>query len=370
MRPASSSPLAGPADFAACRALLRGGSRSFLAASLLLPRRVREPAAALYAFCRVADDAIDLCGAVASLDDTLSQLRDRLDRAYEGRPAEYPTDRALADVVARFALPRALLDALLEGFEWDASGRRYEDLPALNAYAARVAGSVGAMMAVLMGARSPALVARACDLGTAMQLTNIARDVGEDARAGRLYLPVEWLREAGVDPDAWLVRPVFTDALGGVVERLLRAADALYTRADAGIAGLPFGCRPGIRAARHLYAEIGHEVARQGFDSTTTRAVVSTQRKIHLLGRALITKSRVAQSLSAPSLPEAGFLVAASAAPLAALPRRSLWGRLDDRIAWAVELFERLERLDLAEGARSGAVEPSRVALSGSSPGR
>ena len=349
MQPASSSPLAAPADFVACRALLRDGSRSFLAASLLLPRRICEPAAALYAFCRMADDAIDLGGAAAGLEEALAQLRDRLDRAYEGRPAEHPVDRALADVVHRFAVPRALLDALLEGFEWDASGRRYEDLPALHAYAARVAGSVGAMMAVLMGARSPALLARACDLGAAMQLTNIARDVGEDARAGRLYLPLDWLREAGIDPEAWLARPGFTEALGGVVKRLLEAADALYAHADAGIAGLPLGCRPGIRAARHLYAEIGREVARLGFDSTATRAVVPARRKIRLLGRALVAGSRAAPGLSAPPLPEAGFLVAAGTMPAASgAARRSLWGRLDDRIGWAMELFERLDRLDLA----------------------
>ncbi len=98
-------------------------------------------------------------------------------------------------------MPRELPEALLEGFEWDLVGRRYETLEELQAYAARVAGSVGAMMAVLMGARSAAVLARACDLGVAMQLTNIARDVGEDARQGRLYLPLAWLREAGIDPE-------------------------------------------------------------------------------------------------------------------------------------------------------------------------
>ena len=77
------------------------------------------------------------------------------------------------------------------------------------------------MMTVLMGARDARALARACDLGVAMQLTNIARDVGEDARAGRLYLPLAWLREAGIDPEAWLARPAFSDALGSVVRRLL-----------------------------------------------------------------------------------------------------------------------------------------------------
>ena len=98
-------------------------------------------------------------------------------------------------------IPRALPEALLEGFAWDAAGRRYETLDEVEHYAARVAGCVGAMMTLVMGRRDPAILARACDLGVAMQLTNICRDVGEDARAGRLYLPLAWLRDNGIDPD-------------------------------------------------------------------------------------------------------------------------------------------------------------------------
>jgi phytoene synthase len=198
------------ADLAACRELLRNGSRTFLAASLLLPRAVHEPACALYAFCRLADDAVD--GADASGDTTsaVQRLRERLALAYAGTPRPLAADRALADVVARFAIPRALPEALIEGFEWDATGRRYDTLQELSDYAARVAGSVGAMMSLVMGVRSAEAVARACDLGVAMQLSNIARDVGEDARMGRLYLPRQWLREAGIDADAWLAQPVYS----------------------------------------------------------------------------------------------------------------------------------------------------------------
>ena len=99
--------------------------------------------------------------------------------------------------------------ALLEGFAWGHRGAAAtETLPDdVQDYAARVAGTVGAMMAVLMGARSPEAVARACDLGVAMQFSNIARDVGEDARAGRIYLPLRWLAEAGIDPEAFLASP-------------------------------------------------------------------------------------------------------------------------------------------------------------------
>lgn len=345
-------------DLAACRAMLRTGSRSFHAAATLLPRSVRDPACAVYAFCRVADDAVDGDGATAPGGVTargggeaaVARLRERLGRAYAGRPLPRPEDRALARVVARHAVPRALLDALLEGFDWDASGRRYETLADLRAYAVRVAGSVGAVMAVLMGARAPEAVARACDLGVAMQLTNIARDVGEDARAGRLYLPRGWLREAGLDPDAWLARPVFDPALGEVVRRLLHAADELYTRADSGVAGLPAACRPGIGAARLLYAEIGREVARAGFDSVARRVRVPAGRKAALLARGLARSFAPVSVPPAPPLEEARFLVEAVCA--GSVPARAAATGFDGRVAWLVGLFERLERLESPRPAR------------------
>jgi phytoene synthase len=274
-------------DLEACREQLRDGSRTFLAASKLLPRRVRDSACALYAFCRSADDAVDL----DTVDElaAVGRLRVRLARLYAGDPMPTPSDRAMARVVVRHGLPRELPEALLDGFEWDARGRRYETIEALYDYGARVAGTVGAMMAVLMGRTSAEAVARACDLGVAMQLSNIARDVGEDARRGRIYLPLAWLREAGVDPDAWLANPVFDARIATVVRRLLNAADALYLRAEAGIGLLPPTCRPGIQAARVLYAEIGREVARRGCDSVSQRAVVPRSRKAVLLLQALAT---------------------------------------------------------------------------------
>ena len=324
------------ADLATCRQLLRGGSRTFCAASRVLPARVSEPATALYAFCRVADDLVDCDGGDAALD----ALRDRLDRVYAGTPLAVPEDRALAGVVAHFAIPRALLEALLDGFAWDASGRQYETLDELQDYAARVAGTVGAMMAVLMGARSPAQVARACDLGTAMQLTNIARDVGEDARAGRLYLPRSWLRGAGIEPEAWLAEPHFTPAIGAVVERLLQAAETLYARADSGIAALPWDCRPGIRSARLLYAQIGAEIARNGFDSVTSRAVVPNGRKLRLLGWAMLTAMLPGRAAPTPPLQACRYLVQA----VTVAPSDAVLGGIGDRVVWVLELFARLQQ--------------------------
>lgn len=354
--------LADRIDSAACRALLRDGSRSFFAASLVLPGSVREPATALYAFCRVADDAVDEGGdRHAAVED----LRRRLNLIYAGTPADIAADRAFADVVAHYAIPRRFPEALLEGFAWDAEHRRYADLDALIGYAVRVAGTVGAMLAMVMGVRDAQLLARACDLGVAMQLTNVARDVGEDARCGRLYLPVDWMRRAGLDPQAWLRAPTFDSRLAGLVADLLAAADRLYRRADEGIARLPMNCRPGMHAARLLYSEIGREIERQGYDTVNRRAVVGWRRKARVLGDGVLAAARgAARPCAEGPLPQAGFLFEApldsqpspsglAPADLPSARERARWPGIQDRMVWLIGLFERLERLERLARAQS-----------------
>ena len=344
------APITEREDLAACRESLRNGSKTFLAASMLLPRGVHEPAAALYAFCRLADDAVDALGGE---ERAVAHLRERLALAYAGTPQPHAADRALAAVVARHGIPSALFDALLEGFAWDMQGRCYDTLDALHDSAARVAGTVGAMMALLMGVRTQEGLARACDLGVAMQLSNIARDVGEDARMGRLYLPRAWLREAGIDPEAWLAKPVFSPALGAVVQRLLDAAEALYRRVDAGVARLPLACRPGINAARFLYAEIGHEVARRGLDSVARRARVPASRKAWLLLRALAQLSPSTSAHSVPPLAANRFLVDAALASRPVLAPKPARRSISDRVVWTAELFVRLDRAEGLSASRS-----------------
>jgi phytoene synthase len=268
-----------PGDLAACRRLLRDGSKSFFVASRLLPRQVRTAASIVYAFCRTADDAIDSGYATP---DTVRELRQRLHRVYGGGAPQDAVERALQRVVRHYAIPRPLFEILLEGFAWELEGRACETLSDVYAYSVRVAATVGVAMTRIMGCGDAQTLARACDLGVAMQLTNIARDVGEDARAGRLYLPRRWMREAGIDPDQWLAAPRFSPALGGVVQRLLTAAEALYGRASLGIEQLPAECRPAIRAALLIYREIGRVIKRRGFDSVRSRAVTSAARKAWL----------------------------------------------------------------------------------------
>ena len=383
-------------DLTTCESLMRGGSKTFYAASKVLPDRVRGPATALYAFCRLADDTIDEHSAEhGGPAGAMAHLHDRLRRLCAGRPVAVDADRALAVVVRRFRIPRALLLALLDGFQWDMDERRYETLADLHGYAARVAGTVGAMMALIMGARGPQALARACELGVAMQLTNIARDVGEDARLGRLYLPREWMREAGLDPDAWLRAPGFSPALGSVVARLLRHADELYHRAELGLADLPRDCRAAIQAARLVYAEIGREVERAGCDSVSQRAVVSTHRKLAMVARASLAALKLPHRMLLDDgellpLPAIQFLVdAAAAAPAepesalvagpapharGAAPSPALVPALvpapapasrDGRLAWTLSLFERQQQRHRIAHAFPGSGQPRPSVFSG-----
>ncbi len=338
-----------PDDMAHCEAAIRHGSWSFHAASRLLPSHVRDPALALYAFCRLADDAVDLQPEKAS---AVLRLHERLDQAYAGKPRNAPADRAFTAIIESYEMPRALPEALLEGLAWDAMEQRYENLSELRAYSARVASAVGAMMCVLMRVRDPNALARACDLGVAMQLTNIARDVGEDAREGRLYLPTEWMEEAGLAPEAFLEAPRPTPVVARLVARLLREADDLYTRSEAGIGALPVSCRPGIFAARYIYAGIGGRLHRMQYDSISERARTSGAQK---LGWLCLSGLRTAASVVTPAspvifarpLPETAFLVEAAAEDTAPV---------ND---WSDTLYETMAGLKAQDAARLRALKHS-----------
>jgi phytoene synthase len=222
------------------------------------------------------------------------------------------------------------------------------------------------MMALLMEVRTPEALARACDLGIGMQLTNIARDVGEDARAGRLYLPLAWLHEEGIHPDAWMANPQFDPRIARVVARLLAAADEAYQRARDGVSALPADCRPGIDAAGRLYAEIGRQVERQQLDSVSSRAVVSGRRKLRVALPALTAVVRRAGAGRAqPAIRAAQFLINAvmqepvepkirvdeqAGFPVPA-PVRGVWrwlSAVDERLGRILEMLERLEREERA----------------------
>lgn len=272
-------------DRLACRAWIQRHSKSFFLSSLLLPSRVRQAAWALYAFCRRADDAVDevAAGGLARVDS----LKRRLDNVYAGRADDDPIDRAFAAVVASYAIPRALPEALLAGMEMDARGARYDSDEDLLLYCFRVAATVGLMMTRVMGTVDDVAYLRAADLGIAMQLTNIARDVGEDARRGRVYLPRTLLDGAGGNTRL-------------AVRVLLGRADAHYRAADRGVPLLPADCRFAIASSRNIYSAIGDAIAKNGYDSESERAYVSLPRKLWLVARALPARFSTATDAAAP----------------------------------------------------------------------
>jgi 15-cis-phytoene synthase len=275
------------ADLAACHAAIRRHSQSFYAASRLLPARVRDAAVATYAFCRAADDAVDEAGTAADARARHAEIRQRLDRIYRGGIVDGASGRAFARVVSASRIPRDEPEALLDGMAQDLDRVRIADEQALLVYCYRAAGVVGRMMSRIMGRDDPEALGRAVHLGIAMQLTNIARDVGEDARRDRVYLPSTWLVEAGGTPaDVMAARP--GPAVRAATCRVLALAEAYYASGIAGIGMLPASCRPAILAAALLYRAIGRKVAARDGDGVTTRARVSTPRKLALIGRALV----------------------------------------------------------------------------------
>lgn len=340
-----------PADLAECRRAIEHGSRSFYAASKLLPRKIADPAMALYAFCRLADDAVDLSDAKAA---AVLSLRDRLDLAYAGTPRDAAADRAFTAMIHDFDMPREYPEALLEGLAWDATERRYANLSELRDYSARVASAVGAMMCVLMRVRDADALSRACDLGVAMQLTNIARDVGEDAREGRLYLPLDMMAELGVDPDVFLADPKPTPEIREITRRLLKEANRLYERSEAGISRLPLSARPGIYGARFIYAGIGRRVSKMDHDSITGRARTTGREKTGMLAKSLVrTASSIVMPqsavLHAKPLPEVAFLVEAGASKRGIASEG--WGA--GRGGAVVGILAQLEQRDRAKGRQA-----------------
>ena len=262
------------------RQILAHHSKSFAFAGRLLPAWCRDDAAALYDWCRRCDDAVDVPRDELTPARAVAQLRDELDRIYGAGVESDPTLAGFQEVVRRHAIPRRYAEDLVDGMAMDVGAVRYHTFDRLLLYCYRVAGTVGLMMAHIMGVRDRAALRRAVDLGIAMQLTNICRDVAEDAARDRVYLPTELLEAC-----RWPGDP--NGETGRTVAELLRRADDFYASADRGLSALPVRCAIGIRAARLIYAEIGRVIARRRFDTRARRAVVSRRRKGWLALRAL-----------------------------------------------------------------------------------
>jgi len=271
------------------RLMIERGSRSFGAAAKLFDNRTRESAYMLYAWCRYCDDQIDgqelgfgvERSSGGSAEECLAQLCTTTCRAMSGDTMDSPVFEAFQRVVRRHEIPERYPLELLDGFAMDVRGHCYHELDDTLLYAYHVAGVVGVMMAMVMGIRDEATLNRAADLGIAFQLTNIARDVMEDADNGRVYLPGRWLQEADIPIDN-IAASEHRMAVARVVSKLLSEADRYYESADYGLASLGFRCAWAIAAARGVYSDIGRLVLKRGAEAWDTRAVVGKSRKTYL----------------------------------------------------------------------------------------
>ena len=270
------------------------GSKSFAAAARLLDPATRRSVLMLYAWCRHCDDVVDgqelgFNAAPREQFDAaprLAELRELTRRAYAGEKMQDPAFAAFQEVALQEdgtprMPPRFAFDHLA-GFAMDVEGARYETIEDTLRYCYHVAGVVGLMMASIMGVQDQRVLDRACDLGLAFQLTNIARDIVEDAHVHRCYVPAQWLREAGIPVDE-VALPRHRAALATVAARLVDYAEPYYDSALAGIADLPLRSAWAIATARKVYRQIGVVVKRRGARAWDERAGTSKATKLRLL---------------------------------------------------------------------------------------
>ena len=271
------------------------GSKSFALASKLFAPDVRERAWLLYSWCRKCDDIADgqdHGGALTKVEDPaerLAFLRAMTERALAGETTGDPAFDALGLVAKECALPAEWPRDLIQGFAMDAADFSPRDEAELLTYCYHVAGVVGLMMAVIMGV-SPDdedTLKRANDLGLAFQLANIARDIREDADAGRCYVPAEWLTAAGI-PSGEHMAPPHRKAMANIAQRLANLSAGYEASARIGARRLPFRSRWAVLSAAGIYGDIAREVARRGETAWDDRVVTSKAAKVGWVARALV----------------------------------------------------------------------------------
>ena len=264
----------------------RSGS-SFYYSFLFLPPQRRRAITALYAFCREVDDTVDEPGDPQVARARLAWWRGEVERLYAGDP-QHPVSRALAPHLHRCAIDHARLVAIIDGMQMDLEQDRYPDFAGLRLYCHRVAGVVGVLAAGIFGARDSATREYAEQLGLAFQLTNIIRDVGEDARKGRIYLPIEDLRRFGVtEHEILAARP--SPRMVELMRFQAARARAHYRQAFARLAAQERRAqRPGLMMAA-IYARLLDEIERDGFRVLTHRTSLTPLRKLWLAWQTWVT---------------------------------------------------------------------------------
>lgn len=284
------------ASHAHCRAATRHHAKSFFFSSFALPREKKQAAYAVYAFCRYADDLVDRAVSTDGLDQVLARLGEDFDAIVSGGRLDLPFAPAFAWAVQRYGIERGPFLDLLRGVGMDLGPVSISDWPALRDYCYHVASTVGLMMARIFELRDERGRERAIELGIAMQLTNICRDVGEDWRnGGRVYLPATELREHGVDLAGEMSHPTEPSAAFVALMKfqIARARD-FYARSEAGIPLLADdGSQYTVWLMREVYAGILDEIERAGYRVLDRRVSTSKLRKLALAWRARRRKAEV-----------------------------------------------------------------------------
>jgi phytoene synthase len=271
------------------------GSKSFRFASRLFDKTTRERVWLLYAWCRKCDDMADgqdHGGAMEAVDDPqarLAAIRQMTADALHGQPTGEPAFDCLGVVARECGLTMAMAEAVIEGFALDTAGWQPRHEQDLYRYCYHVAGAVGVMMAAVMGvdAENQDVCDRACDLGLAFQLANIARDIGEDDAAGRCYLPDDWLAQLDISPGEHM-RPHNRRKLALMARWLADEAGQYEASSRVGAARLPFRARWAVLSAAGIYGDIARKVRDAGEHAWDQRIRTAKREKLAWVGRAFI----------------------------------------------------------------------------------
>lgn len=293
------------------RTAIQAGSKTFSLAARFFPAELQDAAARVYAWCRTCDDQIDQHDESRSPSEILAELRTETQSVFDQKRPHSPAFEAFQEAVLRYEIPREYAFDLLDGMEMDVRATTYETLEELELYCYRVAGTVGLMMSHALTLSDHRALAQACNLGIAMQLTNIARDIREDALNQRVYLPLSWLREAGLlsagqTPDqavlSALTTPQGRAGLYAVTNRLLGRADEHYRLGNQGILSLPLRSALAVACASRLYRAIGQRILKHGPDALLTRSVVPrAQQLVYSLGAVLSVIGSLPRRIGQPS---------------------------------------------------------------------
>lgn len=269
-----------------CQDKAASSGSSFYYSFLFLPAERRQAITALYAFCREVDDVVDECHDLSLAQTKLEWWRQEVARVFDGTPT-HPVGLALQEVIRRFDLPREQLLEIIDGMAMDLQQTRYLDFKGLQLYCYRVASVVGLLAAEIFGYSDRATLKYAHDLGMAFQLTNIIRDVGEDARRGRIYLPIEDLQHFEV-PAADILEARYSERFRALMAFQAERAQQFYEQAFAHLPAADRKAqRPGLVMAA-IYRTLLDEIARDGFLVLDRRTSLTPLRKLWLAWRTWI----------------------------------------------------------------------------------